>query len=98
MRRQAAGYNDTAAHPVGRQRHAALDLRNEQIAGVLRMRLDELELRERVLENLDVISVLHLVQSVRGSMFALAVMLALSSPPLSRSRRSNGHCARRFVP
>ena len=34
---------------AGRQRRAALDVVDEQIEGALRMRLDQLELRERCL-------------------------------------------------
>jgi hypothetical protein len=40
---------------------AALDLADEQIEGALRLRLDQLELRERCLESVDVVSVLYLV-------------------------------------
>ena len=61
---------------IGRQRRAALDLPDEQIEGALRVRLDQLELREHVLVSLDVVSVLHLVQPVRGGRGRRALAMA----------------------
>ncbi len=62
---------------IGRQRRTALDLPDEQIEGALRVRLDQFELREQVLESLDVVSVLHLVQPVRRRMFVGPVPAAV---------------------
>jgi len=62
---------------IGRQRRTAFDLPDEQIEGALRVRLDQFELREQVLESLDVVSVLHLVQPVRRRMFVRPVPAAV---------------------
>src|SRR4051794_41454860 len=55
---------------VGRQRRSPLDVIDEEVEGALRVRLDELELREEVLERLDVVPVLHFVQAVRRATVA----------------------------
>ena len=65
---------------VGRQRRAALDLRYKQIEGALRVRLDQLELREYVLESLEMVSVLHLVQPVRRLMLVAPISAAAIVP------------------
>src|SRR5512133_2229670 len=49
---------------VRRKRAAALDETSQQIECLLRVRLDQLELRKSVLEGLDVVAVLHLVEAV----------------------------------
>ena len=78
---------------VGRQRGAALDLPDEQIEGALRVRLDQLELRERgrVLVGLDVVAVLYLVQPVRGRVFGPSIprvaILKLQRPYARRRGR-----------
>ena len=41
-----------------------LDVFHQQVKGVLRVRLDQLELRERILVGLDVVAVLHLVKTI----------------------------------
>ena len=50
---------------VGRQRRTLLDLTDEQIEGVLRVRQDVLERRKEILVGLDVVAVLHFVQAIR---------------------------------
>src|SRR5438046_139436 len=61
---------------VGRQRHVVLDVVYEQVESALRVRLDQLELRKRVLERFDVVAVLNLVQTVRGP-FAVSAAVVL---------------------
>src|SRR5213596_596391 len=58
---------------VGRKRHVVLDVVYQQIESALRVRLDQLELREKVLERLDIVAVLDLVEAVRG--FPIAAVL-----------------------
>ena len=65
---------------VGRQRRAALDLRYKQIEGALRMRLDQLELREYVLESLEMVPVLDLVEAVRRLMLVAPISAAAIVP------------------
>ncbi len=67
---------------VGRQRHAALDLVYQKIESALRVRLDQLELRESDLERFDMVAVLDFVEAVRRPVVvavpvALAVIVAL---------------------
>ena len=62
---------------VRRQLGAVLDGFRQQVKGVLRVRLDQLELREGVLVGLDVVAVLHLVETVcRARVFAVIVVSA----------------------
>ena len=71
--RRRGGYLAAARNAlIGRQRRAALDLPDEQIEGTLRVRLDQFELREHVLESLDMVSVLHLVQPVRWALLVVS--------------------------
>src|SRR3954470_13716358 len=59
-----------------RQRSAPLDVVHQEVERVLRVRLDELELREvELLVVLDVVAVLHFVQAVSGVPFAAVVAL-----------------------
>src|SRR5258708_14432504 len=67
---------------VGRKRHVVLDLVDEQVEGALRVRFDQLELRERVLERFDMVAVLYLVQTIRRPV-AFAMRLPVTPlPPL----------------
>ena len=63
---------------VGRKRHVALDLVYEQVESALRVRLDQLELRESDLERLDMVPVLDLVQPVRGPLVFVVVTIAIA--------------------
>src|SRR5439155_10376191 len=60
---------------VGWQRHVVLDLVYQQVESALRVRLDQLELREKVLVRFDMVAVLDFVQAVRG--FPIAAVLAV---------------------
>src|SRR5439155_20385632 len=60
---------------VGRQRHVVLDLVYEQVESALRVRLDQLELRKRVLERFDVVAVLDLVKAIRRPVAVSAVVV-----------------------
>jgi hypothetical protein len=51
---------------AGRERHSLLHLLHEEVEGFLRVRHDELELRKPVLIRLDVVAVLHFVETVGG--------------------------------
>ena len=62
---------------VRRQGGAVLDRFRQQVEGVLRVRLDQLELRKGVLVGLDVVAVLHLVEAVCGARVAVVVVFAL---------------------
>src|SRR5260221_1828566 len=73
---------------VGGQAAAMLDEIDQQVEGALRMRLNELELREGVLEGLDVVAVLDLVEAVRRC--AAIVILALACG--GRPRRRDAAC------
>ena len=83
--RRRGGYLAAAWNAlIGWQGRAALDLPDEQIEGPLRVRLDQFELRERVLEGLDMVSILYLVQPVRGREVAASISL------VAFVKRSNG--------
>src|SRR5262249_24746072 len=72
-----AGGDRTAARDAlaGWELRAALDVVDQQVERALGVRLDQLELREGVLERLDVVAVLHLVQAVlHGAAFAAAAL------------------------
>jgi hypothetical protein len=60
---------------VRRQRCALLDGVYQEVKGVLSVRLDQLELREGVFISLDVIAVLHLVETVCRVTMSLAIRL-----------------------
>ena len=62
---------------VGRQRRATLDILNQEIEGALCMRLDEFELREGAAEGLDMIAVLHLIETI-GRM---PITIVVVNPP-----------------
>src|SRR6266571_61835 len=58
---------------VGRHGHVVLHLAHQEIEGALRVRLDQLELREHVLERLDMVAVLDLVQAIRGPVAVIVI-------------------------
>src|SRR5439155_6479476 len=63
---------------AGRQLAAVLHLLDQQVEGLLRVRLDQLELREQQLVSFQVIAVLDLVQAVRRARIVLpAIVIAL---------------------
>src|SRR2546421_9586230 len=63
LRRRVAD-RDAAAYALARrQRPAALHQIDKQVEGAMRMRIDELELREGVLIGLDVVAVLDFVEA-----------------------------------
>jgi len=65
-----------------------LDVFHQQVKGVLRVRLDQLELRERILVGLDVVAVLHLVKPICRVLMRLVSTLMI---PVGKSGR---HSAR----
>src|SRR5260221_4200498 len=73
---------------VGRQRHAALDLVYQKIESALRVRLDQLELRETDLERFDMVAVLDFVEAVRGPVVVPAALVPfVIIPPFLFSAR-----------
>jgi len=63
---RTAGDRATARDALaGWELGSVLDMIDQQVERALRVRLDQLELRERSLEGLDVVAVLDLVQPVR---------------------------------
>src|SRR2546427_242539 len=62
---------------VGRKRHVVLDLVHEQVEGALRVRLDQLELRESDLERLDMVPVLDFVEAIRGPVVVTMPVVAI---------------------
>ena len=58
---------------VRRQRGALLDVLHQEVECALRVRHDQFELWEEVLVGLDVVAVLHLVQSERRLAIVIAV-------------------------
>src|SRR5437762_8724814 len=57
-----------------RQPRTRLDVIDEQIERALGMRLDQLELRKRSFERLDVIAILHFIQSIGGLAVVVSVV------------------------
>src|SRR6266702_5260377 len=51
---------------VGRKRHVVLNLVYQQVESALRVRLDQLELRVKILVRFDMVAVLDLVEAIRG--------------------------------
>src|SRR5207237_10278042 len=61
---------------AGRQRRAAFHVVHQKVESVLRMRLDQLELRIKLLVSLDMVAVLDFVEAVGGSpVVAIAVIV-----------------------
>ena len=50
---------------VGRKRDVVLDLVYQQVESALRVRLDQLELREKILVRFDMVAVLDFVETIR---------------------------------
>ena len=57
-----------------RQPAAALDVLDQEIEGALRMRLDQLDLREEELVRLEMITVLHFIEPVCRTIVAIVII------------------------
>ena len=62
---------------VGRKRHVVLDVVYQQIESALRVRLDQLELRESDLERFDMVAVLDFVEAIRGPVVVTMPVVAI---------------------
>ena len=60
---------------VGRQRYVVLDLVHEQVESALRVRLDQLELRESDLECFNMVAILDFVEAIRGPVVVPAAVV-----------------------
>src|SRR5262249_19249336 len=79
---------------AGRELAVMLDVGDEEVERALRVGLDDLELRERALERLDVIAVLDLVQPVLGpAAAAVAADQRLVRPRAALDRQQRVHRA-----
>src|SRR5271165_138289 len=77
---------------VRRKGGAVLDRIRQQVKGVLCVRLDQLELRKGVLVGFDVVTILHLIETVRrAQQLAIAVV---SAPLLMPCRQGGGYGTR----